>query len=189
MSQISEFDDARVQSEHLDLHTGRLGCCSACGEPVLLAETFIHLEGRVAHVGCGRGEARSDLREAGERGPERPTADRVGRARIALPCILQRRSGSPISARTIELGPEGMRVTAQRPLADDETVDFDLPDLEMRVAGRARVLRQQRPHVYALRFERLSEPVYRRLHAIASRAAHADPAGIHALAQPLSTPS
>lgn len=173
---------------HDDVHTGSLGCCTACGESVLLAETFMYLEGRVAHVNCGHDAAQSDLCETGSGGPERTAGLCVARARIALPCILRRRTGSPIPARTIELGPGGMRVTAQRPLADDETVDFELPNLEMRIAGRARVLRQQRPHVYALRFERLPEPMNRRLHAIASRAAHADP-GRPAFAQPQSIPS
>jgi hypothetical protein len=40
----------------------------------------------------------------------------------------------------------------------------------MRVSGRARVLREERPHVYALRFEGLPEPMTRRLHALAINA-------------------
>jgi hypothetical protein len=95
---------------------------------------------------------------------------RAPRAEIALDCTLRRRTGSPIPARTIELGPEGMRVTSPRPLTEDETVDFDLPNLGIRVAGHARVLRQQRSHVYVLRFERLPEPMSRRLHALAVNA-------------------
>ena len=37
----------------------------------------------------------------------------------------------------------------------------------MRLNGRARVLAEERPHVYALRFEGLPEPMLRRLHALA----------------------
>ena len=37
----------------------------------------------------------------------------------------------------------------------------------MRVAGHARVLSQQGPRVYVLRFERLPEPMARCLHALA----------------------
>ncbi len=92
---------------------------------------------------------------------------RAPRAQINTPCTLRRRTGSPIPARTVELGPEGMRVTSSRPLAADEAVDFDLPGLEMRVGGHARVLRQQRLNVYVLRFERLPEPMVRCLHALA----------------------
>jgi hypothetical protein len=98
---------------------------------------------------------------------EPPHPRRSPRAQIALPCTLRRRIGSPIAVQTLELGPEGMAVTSPRPLAADETVDFDLPDLDMRVSGRALVLRQQRHNVYVLRFEQLPEPMVRRLHALA----------------------
>ena len=45
-----------------------------------------------------------------------------------------------------------------RPLAIDEVVGFDLPlaPTANRVQGDARVLREQAPSVYALRFERLA---------------------------------
>jgi PilZ domain len=92
---------------------------------------------------------------------------RSPRARIALPCTLRRRIGSPIAAQTVEVGPEGMCVSSPRPLAADETVMFDLPDLDIRVAGSARVTSQQRLNVYMLRFEHLPEPMIRRLHALA----------------------
>ncbi len=92
------------------------------------------------------------------------------RAQVALPCTLRRRIGSPIRAQTLELGPDGMRIASPRPLAADETVEFDLPDLDMRVSGRARVLGQQRLNVYVLRFEQLPEPMGRRLHALAVNA-------------------
>jgi hypothetical protein len=58
-------------------------------------------------------------------------------------------------------------VTSPRPLSEDETVEFDVPNLGIRVAGHARVLRLQRAHVYVLRFERLPEPMARRLYALA----------------------
>ncbi|HEU0316551.1 MAG TPA: PilZ domain-containing protein [Solirubrobacteraceae bacterium] len=168
MSQISEFD-AQLRSELLARHAGNLGWCAACGEPVLLTEDSMCIEGRVAHVDC-RGGA---VRRAGDR-VAGPVGARVPRARIALSCTLRRRIGSPIVAETIELGPDGMRVTTPRPLATDETVNFELPNLPMRVGGLARVLRQQRPHVYALRFERLPEAMYRCLHALVTRAGHPD---------------
>jgi hypothetical protein len=80
---------------------------------------------------------------------------------------LRRRIGSPISARTVEVGPEGMCIASPRPLAADETVTFDLPDLDIRVTGLARVTSQQRLNVYMLRFEHLPEPMVKRLHALA----------------------
>jgi hypothetical protein len=63
-----------------------------------------------------------------------------------------------------------MCVSSPRPLAADETVTFDLPDLDVRVTGSARVTSQQRLNVYVLRFERLPEPMIRRLHALAVNA-------------------
>jgi hypothetical protein len=94
-------------------------------------------------------------------------AARVDPARVSLPCTLRRRVGAPIVAQTLEVGPAGMRVASRRPLAPDETVEFDLPDPEIRISGHARVVRQQRLNVYALRFEGLPAPMERRLHAIA----------------------
>jgi len=101
---------------------------------------------------------------------EPPPPRRAPRAQIALPCTLRRRVGSPIAVQTLDVGPDGMRVSSPRPLATDERVDFDLPDLDMRVFGRARVLRQQRLNVYEMRFEHLPEPMIRRLHALAINA-------------------
>jgi hypothetical protein len=87
---------------------------------------------------------------------------------IALPCTLRRLKGSPIAAKTLNLGSGGMLVTTARPLAIDEQVDFDLADLEMPISGHARVLRQQLHDVYALCFERLPENVHSCLHALAA---------------------
>ena len=92
---------------------------------------------------------------------------RSPQAHVALPCILRRRNGAPIPVETRDLGPRGMRIVSPRPLALDETVGFELPNLDMRVSGIARVLRQERSHVYALRFEGLPEPMTRRLHQLA----------------------
>jgi hypothetical protein len=86
--------------------------------------------------------------------------ERRGGARVALECgcTLARRFGSPVQGRTLDVGPGGMRVTTQRPLATDELLEFELPPPSgPSVRGRARVLRQQGYGVYALRFERLSD--------------------------------
>ncbi len=95
---------------------------------------------------------------------------RAPRAQIALECTLHRHIGSPIPAQTLDVGPRGMRVRSPRPLMTDETIAFDLPGLDMRLNGRARVIVEERPHVYALRFEGLPEPMVRRLHALAINA-------------------
>jgi hypothetical protein len=92
---------------------------------------------------------------------------RAPKTRVAMGCTLRRSFGSPICAETLEVGPRGMQLRSARPMGLDETVDFELPDLGMRVCGRARVLRIERANVYALRFEGLPEPMVRRLHALA----------------------
>ena len=95
---------------------------------------------------------------------------RAPRAQVTLSCTLRRHIGSPIAVETLDVGPRGMRIRSARPLTTDETVGFDLPDLDMRLNGRARVIAEDRPHVYALRFENLPEPMIRRLHALAINA-------------------
>ena len=72
-----------------------------------------------------------------------------------MECTLQRRSGSPITAHTVDLGPGGMCVASKRPLSPDEVVNFELSP---QISGRARVLRQQGWERYAVRFESLPEP-------------------------------
>jgi hypothetical protein len=79
------------------------------------------------------------------------------RRAVSLRCSLSRGAGSPIRACAIELGPTGMRVATERPLAVDETVAFDLVDDDVRISGRARVVCQERPDVYAVRFESLRQ--------------------------------
>jgi hypothetical protein len=93
---------------------------------------------------------------------------RLPRTAIALPCTLSRRTGSIISAETVNLGPGGMRVTSPRPLALDEVLSFDLPLPDARLDGRARVVRQEGLKAYALRFEGLREPARERLLALAT---------------------
>lgn len=99
-----------------------------------------------------------------------PLEIRAPRAQIALSCTLRRTIGSPIPAQTLDVGPRGMRIRSPRPLMSDETIGFELPGLDMRLSGRARVIGEERPHVYALRFEGLPEPMTRRLHALAINA-------------------
>jgi hypothetical protein len=84
---------------------------------------------------------------------------------IELDCTLSRGKGSPIPAKTVDLGPGGMRVRCERPLAEDELVEFAIPG--RRFDGRARVLREQRYHVYALRFEEIAERIRDELAALA----------------------
>jgi hypothetical protein len=90
------------------------------------------------------------------------------RFEVSVACTLRRRTGSPIEARTLDVGPGGMSVTTNRPLATDELLEFDLPLAPGQVVdGRARVLREQRYGVYALRFEGVTETV---AHSLASMA-------------------
>jgi PilZ domain len=92
------------------------------------------------------------------------------RADLAIECVLRRRTGSAISVRTVNVGPGGMCVTTQRPLAIDEVLDFDLPlSGADHVDGRARVVRQERHDRYALRFEALRAPTRERLEAFTTR--------------------
>jgi len=79
---------------------------------------------------------------------------RAPRSLVEMDCTLTRRIGSPIMARTVDLGSGGMSVATTRPLAVDEELGFDLPPLPFSLlSGRARVLRDQGHRVYCLRFE------------------------------------
>ena len=91
---------------------------------------------------------------------------RQPRATVQLDCVLTRRKGGPITGRTIDLGPGGMRVATERPLGVDEVLHFDLPSQGVHVAGDARVLREQGPNVYALRFETIDDRTAATLGAI-----------------------
>ena len=90
---------------------------------------------------------------------------------MACDCTLRRSKGSPIDCRTLDVGTGGMCVSSKRPLATDEVLDFDLEARGEHVHGHARVLRQQRPDVYALRFEHLPEAELRRLEQVSGQAA------------------
>ena len=91
--------------------------------------------------------------------------------RCALPCTLTRAAGSPIASETIDLGTTGMRLLTDRPLAVDETLAFDLPLGDTHIRGIARVVRQERPDVFALRFGRLTQPMERCLREAVSELA------------------
>ena len=90
---------------------------------------------------------------------------RSPRVRLEMDCTLHRRSGSPISGRTVDLGPGGMCVATTRPLSTDEVLEFELPP---RISGKARVLRQQGYDSYAVRFEALADPAREALSALVS---------------------
>jgi hypothetical protein len=92
------------------------------------------------------------------------------RTAMTLECTLHRRRGAPICCETIDVGPGGMSVASDRPLADDELLAFDLPaGASPPLTGSARVLRQQAHRVYALRFEALQAPVREGLERLAAR--------------------
>src|SRR5215207_8935631 len=88
---------------------------------------------------------------------------RSPRVPVEMECTLHRRSGSPIAARTVDLGPGGMCVATTRPLSPDEVLNFELSP---QISGRARVLRQQGYERYAVRFESLAEPARAELDGI-----------------------
>jgi PilZ domain-containing protein len=90
---------------------------------------------------------------------------RSPRVRVEMQCTLHRRHGSPIVARTVDLGPGGMCVATARPLSTDEVLTFELPP---RISGQARVLRQEGYDSYAVRFETLGEPAREALSALVS---------------------
>ena len=92
-----------------------------------------------------------------------PSSPPIAPEEVSLRCTLTRGAGSPISARALAVGPTGMRVATERPLALDETVSFDLPCGDQIIHGHARVVRQERPDVFAVRFGPLPPPMERRL--------------------------
>ena len=78
------------------------------------------------------------------------------RIRVTWTCSLQRHVGSPIPARTMDLGPEGMRVVTNRPLSIDEVLDFRVSETDKEISGEVRVMRQEGHETYGLRFESLA---------------------------------
>jgi hypothetical protein len=93
---------------------------------------------------------------------------REPRAEVAMACMLKRRIGSPIACETVDVGAGGMSVCSRRPLAQDERLAFELAGAGDPLTGHAIVLRQQAHEVYALRFERLDEPVREQLVRLAA---------------------
>jgi hypothetical protein len=81
---------------------------------------------------------------------------RSWRTEVSLECLLHRRTGKMIEGRTLDIGPGGMRVHTNRPLAVDEVLEFELP-ARGRINGRARALREQAYRVYAMGFEKLGD--------------------------------
>jgi hypothetical protein len=96
-------------------------------------------------------------------GVPNPMPPHVARRAVSLDCTLARGAGSPIRARTIDLGSTGMRIATERPLALDETVSFDLLCGDVRIRGHARVVCQERPDIYGVRFEALQPATARSL--------------------------
>jgi c-di-GMP-binding flagellar brake protein YcgR len=100
---------------------------------------------------------------------------RSWRTEIALECLLHRRTGKTIEAQTLDLGPGGMRVKTNRPMAVDETFDFELPD-RARINGRARVVNERGYRVYGLRFDKLGDEARAELALVAAENAPSPPA-------------
>ena len=92
---------------------------------------------------------------------------RTWRSEISLACILSRKTGKMIEARTLDLGPGGMRITRSGRSRPDELLEFELPE-RARVNGRARVLREQGYRIYALRFEKLGDEARAEIAELAS---------------------
>jgi hypothetical protein len=100
---------------------------------------------------------------------------RSWRTEIATECTLHRKTGKVIEAMTLDLGPGGMRIKANRPLGVDELLEFELPD-RARINGRARVLSERGYRVYALRFEKLGDEARAELATLAQELAPTPPA-------------
>lgn len=89
-------------------------------------------------------------------------------AQLALPCTLCRAAGASIPSEVLDLGISGMRVHSQRPLGLDESLAFTVEHAGDCLRGNVRVVCQERPTIYALRFERLPEPDARVLKSLVS---------------------
>ena len=87
-----------------------------------------------------------------------------GRLDRELTVTLLRARGNPVESRTRNISQGGMCVRTPRPLAIDEVLDFRL---ETGIEGVVRVLREQLPNEYALRFEQLSLEALARLEQLA----------------------
>ena len=80
-----------------------------------------------------------------------------------------------IDCKTLDLGPGGMSIHTNRPLAVDELLEFELPE-HARINGKARVLREQAYRVYALRFEKLGDEARAEIATLAGAASPPAPA-------------
>jgi hypothetical protein len=100
---------------------------------------------------------------------------RSWRTETALECTLHRRTGKTIEATTLDLGPGGMRVKSNRPMAVDEVFEFELPQ-RARINGRARVIGERGNRVYALRFDDLGDEARAELALLAQELAASSPA-------------
>ena len=100
-----------------------------------------------------------------------PLSRRSGpRQLVALPVTLTRAHGNPLSCRTIDVCAGGMRIATERPLRIDAVFAFDLQcgAGDDRVTGECRVLREDVPRQYAVRFEHLSATAIERLQRLAA---------------------
>jgi hypothetical protein len=93
------------------------------------------------------------------------------RANVYMELQLARKAGRPINVRTLDVGFGGARVVSERPLRIDEELHFDcdLPAGRCHLDGVARVLRQDRHNVYALRFEHVAPEQLSALRAFVTR--------------------
>jgi hypothetical protein len=95
------------------------------------------------------------------------------RANVYLELQLARKAGRTINVRTLDVGFGGARVISERPLRVDEELHFecDLPTGSCHLDGMARVLRQDRHNVYALRFEHVAPELMSQLRAFVANGA------------------
>lgn len=93
---------------------------------------------------------------------ERRASPRVA---VALELQLARKVGQPVTSRTLDLSTGGARVASDRPLRIFEELQFEveLGAGGPRLHGIARVLRQDRHDIYALRFEQVDAATRRDL--------------------------
>lgn len=92
------------------------------------------------------------------------------RAAVAADVTLTRRArhGAPVTGRTEDLGPGGMRITTRRPLKVDERLEFDVALADgSHVCGSAHVVRAAARDVYALCIDAVGEDDGARLWALA----------------------
>jgi c-di-GMP-binding flagellar brake protein YcgR len=85
------------------------------------------------------------------------------RVPVSLAVSLERRVGNDVLAHTRDLSAHGAQVVSDRPLQIDEQLLFDVevPTTHRHLRLTARVLRQQRARMYALRFEQLDAATQR----------------------------